>query len=472
MDCDSNNNNNKVDYSNFNSLLNLSKIIAQFYGDADEKQRSASVKFFVDYHNSFKFKHYIDNRGYIKFILDVLFDSSLAVFNELAKLNCLLPKDLYDSLIKDKRFVSWFNALSVSDNAQLHHRIQILYDICPNISDTNFNFEKLQEIVQNDTGAAGVGNNAGDDKMSTESLAKSLPDILLEKIISKTVDFSKQRKRYALATNKVINSTEYSKELLNLALVSKHFLKVLSKYINKFHFEWHNYLDANSEYCLLKSPKFFDYNSIRYVPTDKGVEVASQALSGVETFYIKSDEPEMRREEVKRSVGPSMPEVYQAAISEDHYLVYPPPMPCLKQIIVKGYYGDHDAYSLLLSNIIENTLNDAQHGIEHFSLFITKDDTDEYADVDFLQPLVKLHSKTLKSITIHYNDMVTDDYGVLLATLKEILPTIVQHNYKVDINKNDYNSFLRNFKIYCYGEEDDQVYQYLEKQKNKYNLHS
>ncbi|EFA79622.1 hypothetical protein PPL_07481 [Heterostelium album PN500] len=78
----------------------------------DDSLRSQCVKFFVDYHR-YKYVHYFDVQGYIKFIVDVFFDPELDVVENMSSFYCKdIPTitDIYNYMIMDKRVTKNINS--------------------------------------------------------------------------------------------------------------------------------------------------------------------------------------------------------------------------------------------------------------------------------------------------------------------------------------------------------------------------
>ncbi|EFA79793.1 hypothetical protein PPL_06612 [Heterostelium album PN500] len=360
-------NNDDIVFDNRNSLINFNRVYHLYYQcleSRDDQMRSQCVRFFVDCHRH-KFLHFIDVQGYTKFIVDLFFDPSLDVFNNMTSFKCRIHKSLV---------------------------------------------------------------------------------------------------------------------ILNFALVSKQFFRITSKKINNSYHNIFGYANFDHEYSLIKSPPlFFDYESIKFIRYSESTDRIIDFFSRVELFHIKSDEYDSRindgvsrryiyYDSFKPSDNSSSDEsLYRDVINRDGYLTHLPPFPNLKNIFVHQYYGYRRNYSLFLISIFENTPNVDGHGIESFYIRINKDwnRSPDYSNMDFLQPLLSLHSKTLKSVTLEYYDFYNDDAPQLLSILKERLPTIKQYNYSFILFAN-----FNLLKSVCQDGEDLEVYQYLLNQQvifNKFN---
>ncbi|EFA84986.1 hypothetical protein PPL_01980 [Heterostelium album PN500] len=318
-----------------------------------------------------------------------------------------------------------------------------------------FSYKKLCDIVYNDKLLEMIEyyNNKRNTISHTSKILNInnstivLPDILLDKIVTYAIPFDRdfsggafsiRMKMFAKHSHHLIDAVN----LLNYALVSKKLFQYVSKFIkSNSHFSWNGYLNFNSEFSLVRSePSFFNYESIKYIPYDHGVDYANRLMSRVDTFAIVSDEIDYS---VKGMVSrdsmfddkdlydyETFEEEYRDAIISQGYLVYPPAMPNLKDIFVLNYYGYSSNYSDLLSNIFSQTPNGDGHGIERFYIKIVKDwkSSPRFSNLGFLGPLLKFHSKTLKSIRIRYRDMKAFDVGEILKVFIQIHPFLVENN--------------------------------------------
>ncbi|EFA79602.1 hypothetical protein PPL_07461 [Heterostelium album PN500] len=475
-----------IDFKDLNSLINLNRIYNLYYQcleSGNDSLRSQCVKFFVDYHKC-KFIHYFDVQGYIKFIVDVFFDPKFNVFNNMSSFftDSHLPtiEDIYNRIINDKR------KLNEVDH-QLTKRIEI-YQECFYFGDLDriqgtfkyhFNDFYNKQLAKNNDNEKQEPNNQNCEfrlKKNTNTGSDSifinkesscfLSDLLLDRIISFSL-INKDKSDYILV--------EY---VMNFSLVSKKFFRVVSKILTKSYYESHGLINLESEYSLIQSPPlFFDYESIKYIKYGWSTDRINQLFERVELFLIKSDEydytctadPIQRDYITKHSFGNLPEEYYQESITTDGYLVHLPAMPNLKSITVKRYYGFEDNYSSFLTSIFKSTPNGDGHGIESFKIDIYKDTQEfsgDFCILDFLSPLLRLHSKTLKSIEFKYiKNCGVQDMKELLKILKDWIPTMEQHNYSFKLYTN-YQKLDRA----CRDDLDRKVQQYFLNQKVKNNI--
>ncbi|EFA86460.1 hypothetical protein PPL_00253 [Heterostelium album PN500] len=294
--------------SNFIRIYTLYRRFINWVDDEDvdnDYMRSKCVKFFVDFYVD-KYIHYTDNNGYTKFIVEVFYERSLNVFNHMMKFKCAtyrpVIKDIYNRIINDKRFKEWFNKLNQSDIDQLKHRIDTYFRICyfgEIESISNFNYEYLYKLAnENDNEVNNSNSNIINDNNQLSSLTISLTDqqhqlsdIILEMIISFTLNVKHTHCTDRYHFNETLQTPLYGSEIVTLSLVSKRFFKIISKHLDKNYYLWSNYFNAGNEFCLIKqSPLFFDYDSIKYLRYDRGIKYVDNLLSRVETFFIQSDE--------------------------------------------------------------------------------------------------------------------------------------------------------------------------------------
>ncbi|EFA79959.1 hypothetical protein PPL_06780 [Heterostelium album PN500] len=443
-----------LNYKDRNSLSNLIKIYDQYFkcDQHSTESRITCVKFFVQYHTAYKFAHYFDVKGYAKFIAEVFFEQTTEVFKEIVNLvpvtRTSVIKDIYQRVVNDIRLNVWFRKWNESDVSGLKERIAnfsycLEYDRFEPIG--IFTYDYLYDIIYNGNVLAkqmlivekrsyrGEDNDDDDDEISIqkedveESLTNNikLSELLLEKIISfsllydKNRDFHNKRRRFRFYRNHFPYFVDKD-QIITVAKVSKQFFKIISKMIVNKHFNWRGDLELNNNnnyrYNLVRSPPlYFDYESIKYIPYDKGIEYANHMMSRVEVFTIESDESDHSAlDSTSRSLQDfryedyeeeELDRAYRKAIIRNGYLVYPPAMPNLKDIIVFRYFGYEDCYSRLLSHIIMSTPNGDGHGIERLAIDIVKDvEGTLSANIEFLRPLLMIHSKTLKSIKLSYRD--------------------------------------------------------------------
>ncbi|EFA79955.1 hypothetical protein PPL_06776 [Heterostelium album PN500] len=455
-------------FKDFNTLTNFIGIYDLYFrcshSDSTESVREQCVGFFANYHNDSKYSHYFDVRGFTKFIAEVFFDPSDDVFDALKVLtaefklfNTGVVKPTYQAIIDDKRFKEWFINLNESNINLLKFKIARLEGLFEPEQEYKLNFftyEKLYDIVH--------------------PVNAKLSDIMLDNIIAYIISTNNVFVNFKNLTNespKIIKG----KHLLHYALVSKQFFKAIAKATNTRLVSWTGYLNFNfdnnnnnnlknnnnnnNEYSLFRlPPMYFDYESIKYIPYDKGVDHINRFFSRVETFTVKSDEfdhsvdtfcysdttdPDVSvaRESVyKNSFNDheTIEEQYRQSMVEDGYLVYPPVMQNLKEIYVYQYHGYKVNYDKLLSHIIQGTPSGNGHGIERFTMEVKKNFEGRPSTIyfDFIRTLVKLHSTTLKSIRLLYpkkkfND---SDYRNLDGLLKTILPKLNDHGIKFSWN--------------------------------------
>ncbi|EFA80009.1 hypothetical protein PPL_06830 [Heterostelium album PN500] len=480
----------RYEYDGNNLLSDLIKIYDQYFKSKNDKDDSSEtrlkcVQFFVRYHNDTKYPHYFDVKGYNKFIAEVFFDRSEDVFNEILKLKCArqtkILLDIYYMIIKDNRFNTFFKGLNESDEAQLKSKIS---RICDRFEEKRneplgfFTYNNLYDIVYNGKSIDKETDN-NNDKSTTiigaEQTIKTIEtrgttdiettktdttnhikisDLILCKIISKFVAFDKDKDEISIRNNRFKRHLEFIPYLIDggnvmdFALVSKQFFRVVSKIINDNLFYWNSYIDINnnSEYNLIKSaPLYFDYESIKYIPYDKGIEYVNQLLSRVEVFTMESDEfdysinSEVRRlEELDPEEYPDeIYDEYREAVLKDGYLIRPPIMPNLKEIIVLMYHGFEWNYCDFLVDLFANTPSGDGHGIERFAINILRDwnISPDCNNMDFLTSLLEYHSKTLKSITINRDSFRAIDFRLLVDILIDLAPTLKENNidFKLEV---------------------------------------
>ncbi|EFA83519.1 hypothetical protein PPL_02584 [Heterostelium album PN500] len=336
------------------SSYNLYYCLIDSDDNDDEQKRSECVKLFSNYHLN-KFIHYFDVEGYVKFLVDFFFERSSKVFNQIyISLQCQDYKPLVLIIIRkivdDKRFIQ----MNQSDIEELKRRIDSYSNnLKLNRYNYSFNYNYLYEkdntnnnkVISNSSN----NNNKLDIKTTTNSTTITttqkyiLSDLVLKNIISKTeFDFEDQRSEKN-DNNKLFNFKNFN--TINLALVSKRFFNIVSKIINNLYYGWYNYFNIDNKYCLIKkTPLLFDYESIKYIRYDRGAEYANRMTSRVETFHIESDEiysttgGSLRRDYLySHSLSPNSQD--RTSILLPAYLVHPPPMPNLKNIVVHNYMG-------------------------------------------------------------------------------------------------------------------------------------
>ncbi|EFA79957.1 hypothetical protein PPL_06778 [Heterostelium album PN500] len=425
--------------------------------------RIQCVSHFVEYHYA-KYSHYFDPDGYTKFIAEVFFDPSQEVFDQLLLLhfeeNSVLLETVFYKIISHNRFKPWFRQMNEYSVTRLKYRIgQFRYWIekdrlkkiaifkKKNLYDIVYNNKSIcQQISKTET-----KTRVANDYIKVESNNNIiLSKLLLEKIVSYSIvfnDFSEQRYKessYSAFRNEHTNLSDIVdvSQILNFALVSKHFFSYVSKVVNNKHFDWNGFLNINNtsnEYSLVKSaPLYFNYESIKYIPYDKGVGYAYRLMSRVETFVIQSDEGGYSNgDQVRKSIFDqqyrdldNIESNYRYYVVTDRYLVYPPPMPNLKEIVITKYLGFEQNYTKLLTHIMVTTPNANGNGIERFTVNIIKDSSDDpdCSYLYFLKPLFDYHSKTLKSIDISYSLLNREDYTHLYVLMGDIIPQIKENH--------------------------------------------
>ncbi|EFA84852.1 hypothetical protein PPL_01845 [Heterostelium album PN500] len=365
----------KLDFYDYNSLINLIELYDLYYRSKDnENLRIKILKFFVTYHR-LKFVHYIDIKGYIKWVVEIFYDESKEIYGYLYQsempvitysdsidekwmqliytINSFYPQILYDikhEIINDKRFKSWFTHLNETDKDQLKSRLHLeyighnesiyrntLYMLGYKDRPIKFDYEYLVDYVYNNNNNNNNNNSNNNNKVikSTINQITIISDLVVEKIISDTlsiVDCKYLFNKEDTGAMKILSN----RHILDLAVVSKQFFRVISKIINNYSFYWNSYININrDEFNLISAPPlYFDYESIN------------------------------------------------------------------------EYRGLNSNYSHLLRHIIMNTPNGNGHGIENLSLSLANER--EYGLVyhEFFTPLLQYHSDTLKSVRIdiiHFN---------------------------------------------------------------------
>ncbi|EFA86425.1 hypothetical protein PPL_00217 [Heterostelium album PN500] len=423
--------------------------------------RSKCVKYFGDYHQD-KFVHYFDAIGYTKFIIDVFFDPSSDVFGQMIDSftsNLFIPliSYIYDTTINDKRFNEWFKNLNQSDNKQLLYRLNSFSkSLNKSNNSNNNNNEPSKEITTTITFDIQSTNNS------------RFSDLILEKIITytlkKNID-THSKMIYNEIYNRINKSVPcFGSNILSMALVSKQFFRVVSRYINNIntYYRWDHHFNIDNQYCLIKSqPLYFDYRSIRCIRYYCDIEFAKRFLSRVETFYIISDEIDHQIEQsdfldyVKNHYL-DRDESYRQSVVDYNYLVHPPAMPNLKNIILTDYFGYTENYSNLLNHITTSTPSGNGYGIECFIIKMTKDDmTCEPSrhTLEFLYILLDHHATTLKSIYIHYDNCGFKEIKSLLKKLQPYLSTLRKHSIQFNLTSANY-SIQDDFKVAPSGLED------------------
>ncbi|EFA85476.1 hypothetical protein PPL_01433 [Heterostelium album PN500] len=380
------------------------------------------------------------------------------------------------------KFNTFFKELNESDETQLKSKISRVcdrfekerrepldfftynnhYDIVYNDKsideEEDDNVESIREETSTTTATTLITTKTETtDTITTDNSISKLSDILLCKIISNFVAFDNDKYERTSRHYKFKNLLFFipylidGENVMNFALISKQLFRVVSKIINNNLFYWNSFIDINnqSEYNLIKSsPLYFDYESIKYIPYDQGIEYANQLLSRVETFVMESDEYDhsinggvSRSEDIYIDyyVIRFIEEDYRSAIIKDGYLIRPPPMPNLKEIIVLGYHGFEENYSNFLKDLFVSTPNIDGHGIERFTIDMRKDwnSRPDYNNIDFLSSLLNYHSKTLKSILIINESFGMEDLDFLIDFLDEFIPTLKENNIDFKLTTND-----------------------------------
>ncbi|EFA79609.1 hypothetical protein PPL_07468 [Heterostelium album PN500] len=443
-----------IDFSDLNSLINFNRIYNLYYQCLESRNdslRSKCVKFFVDYHE-YKFIHYFDVQGYIKFIVDVFFDPEFKVFKNMSSFKCRVHiptiEHIYNRIFIDKR--DCYNKL-----------------LAKNIDNKN---TVKHQINQNDE------IQLEKKKKSNNYVNQESKCILSAQLLERIITFS-------IIELPTFNINQNDIEIvLNIALVSKQFFKMVSKY-NPNGYYLRGPINLQSEHCIVQSPPLeFDYESIKYIKYGESTDRINQLFSSVEKFHITSDEKEsnindgIKREYLDNPFTKSKEhQFYREAIESDGYLPHLPAMPNLKSITLSEYYGFGSNYNSFLTSIFTNTPNGDGHGIERFKIDINKDwnCNPDYVDLDFLETLLLLHSNTLKSIEIKYLYRChAEDMKELLRALKDFIPTLERQQQQQ-------HSFPFKFKLYanysllqafCEDDQDRKVYQYLLNQKVKNNI--
>ncbi|EFA77892.1 hypothetical protein PPL_09392 [Heterostelium album PN500] len=460
--------------------LSIYSLYYQCLERGKDNLRSKCVNFFVEYHR-YKFIHYFDVQGYIKFIVDVFFDPSFEVFNNMSSFKCRAHnptiKHIYNRIINDKRKLN-------EEDHQLKKRIEI-YQECSfgYMSSLGFNSNDFYEKVsvkkdQNDKKNQEQINQNDEVQLKKNTITDSDPtfinkdsryilqDILLERIIS------------FLVVNLPTFDIEQSdvEIVLNMALVSKKIFKIVSKYIPNGYY-LRGPANLQSEHCFVQSPpRFFDYNSIKYIKYGESTDRTNQLFERVEEFHINSDEYDWdSKNVVERAYIGDQTFAYDNELSFyldslflDGYLTHLPAMPKLKHITVRRYYGFKSNYSSLLTSILESTPNGNGHGIESFNIKIYKDSIAKpnFSNLDFLVPLLRLHSNTLKSVEIRYIDSCFEnDIKELLQKLKNFIATLEKHSFSFILRAN-----YQRLERVCRDDQDRKIYQYLLNHKIKNNI--
>ncbi|EFA86576.1 hypothetical protein PPL_00377 [Heterostelium album PN500] len=428
-----------IDSNNQFSLINFNRIFNLYYKcleNSDDQTRSQCVRYFIKYYE-YKFLHYIDEEGFTKFIVDVFFDPSINVFNNMSLYNCgdniSLIQDIYKRIINDKR-----------------NRIEVYQECCnfkcipEQYLDFNF-YDFYNRLLTNDDTNINENQNT----------------IVNQNELEKNDDDDNNN------NNNSNNNYDNSNEENYTALVKSFILPEI------FYYNITRHINLESKYSLIKSPPlFFDYESINFFKYGESTERTNQMFSRVQVFHIKSDEYDSNTNDgVRRHYfrdnnsffTQDDEHYYRVSISKNRYLTQLPPMPQLKHISITDYHGYTGNYSSFLKKILESTPNGDGHGIESFYINIDKDwnDCPDYSNLNFLLPLLSLHSKTLKSVVISYDDSCKyGDVITLLEILKETLSTMKQYNYSFIM----YGNF-RMLKEQCNNEVDLEVYRYLLNQK-------
>ncbi|KAK5575177.1 hypothetical protein RB653_010433 [Dictyostelium firmibasis] len=357
------------------------------------------------------FNSYHKNK-YFNFILNIFFDTSFNVFNEISNsidqseyhgnIKCYkiyFKYTLYVKIIRDIRFNNWFKDLYENDKDQLIKRLDIMENslstslkhyhlgsrggtcygknltIFPkqlhspwfkdyykkyykainnnnnNNNDNSDNFNNNNDNNSNNNNN-NKNNNSNCDDSNFEKKSFILSDIIIEMIIRDSLCYTHDRMDRVIINN----------NLLSFALVSKQFFRVLSKILNNEYFDWRESMIQlnDSQFNLIKQPPlYFDYNSIRLIPYSINKEYLELLFSRVQSFYILSDEndsieesyPHKRIYCIKDHENEDYA-IYRKAIRSDGYLIYPPPMPSLQSITIDKFYGYSNNYLHLFKDIL------------------------------------------------------------------------------------------------------------------------
>ncbi|EFA79606.1 hypothetical protein PPL_07465 [Heterostelium album PN500] len=434
-----------IDFSDLNSLINFNRIYNLYYQCLESRNdslRSQCVKFFVEYHK-YKFIHYLDVQGYIKFIVDVFFDPEFNVFNNMSSFNCRAHnptiQHIYNRIINDKRkrIEIYQKCCYFTKIDRLEYDFNDLYNKLLSKNIDNENTVKHQINLNDREIQLENNSNTGSDSIVINKESKCiLQDILLDKIIS----FSVYQSIFQMVIIYVVQSISKVKT----ALSNHHPLEV-------------------------------DYESIKYIKYGESTDRINQLFSRVDAFHISSDEYDIhindgtQRSYISNETFTDNEDLcYRETIESDGYLPHLPAMPNLKSITLNGYFGYGSNYSSFLTSICKSTPSGDGRGIEQFKIDINKDwnYTPDFSNLDFLEPLIRLHSNTLKSIEIKYEYRChDDDMVILLESLKDLIPTMEQHSYSFILYAN-----YRKLKRVCQEAKDRKVYQYLLNQKIKNNI--
>ncbi|EFA79611.1 hypothetical protein PPL_07470 [Heterostelium album PN500] len=463
-----------IDFSDLNSLINFNRIYNLYYQCLESRNdslRSQCVKFFVKYHK-YKFIHYFDVQGYIKFIVDVFFDPEFNVFNNMSSFNCRAHnptiQHIYNRIINDKRkrIEIYQKCCYFTKINRLEYDLNDFYNKLLSKNIDNENTVKHQINLNDREIQLENNSNTGSDSIVINKESKCiLQDILLDKIIS-----------FSVVNLPTFNIKYKDVEIvLNIALVSKKIFKLVSKYIPNGYY-LRGPINLQRENCIVQSPPlFFDYESIKYIKYGESTDRTNQLFSRVDEFHISSDEYDIYiNDGVERfyindeTFTDNEDLCYRKSIESDRYLPHLPAMPNLKRITLIKYYGYESNYSSFLTSICKSTPSGDGRGIEQFKIDINKDwnSAPDFSNLDFLEPLIRLHSNTLKSIEIKYEYCRDLDMVILLEHLKDLIPTMEQHSYSFILHAN-----YRKLKRVCQEDDKDRkVYQYLLNQKIKNNV--
>ncbi|EFA79681.1 hypothetical protein PPL_07372 [Heterostelium album PN500] len=434
-----------------NKLKDKVREIVKFFNFKDYNSLSNFIKF----HRN-KFPHLINIDSYIKFAVDIFFDPSKVIYNQISKINTFnsrsLVSKLQNQIINDQRFNKWFRDLNEIDNESLRFRIGKLQ-----IENNHFEYDSLYNLVYHSNSdlnsvSPSISNRYEISEISTTT---KLSDFIINKIIGYSLEYIDDMDD--LYTNSHSKFIQYQQtcclnipintQFLRFSMVSKQFHRVISKLLSNIYFEWVESPISlnNNKFNLIKDPPlYFDYDSIKFIPFNRGTDYANHILSRVETFTLDTDEFDYSTSgAIHRDLGDVFNGLvvnkiqYRKSILSENYLLYPPPMPNLKNILVYGYHGYTSNYSRLLGHILMTTPNTGDHGVHLFSVRISRDfNHNPSFNLDPTR-MLDIFSEFIEEIKI-YNiniDVFTND-KTLLEILEETL--VVQKEY------NDIYKYLKN----------------------------
>ncbi|KAK5576403.1 hypothetical protein RB653_007546 [Dictyostelium firmibasis] len=470
------------------TLLGLIKVLRIYDSHKENESIRVESTIYFNYYHEHKYQHYFDKKGYMNFILNIFFDSSFNVFNQISNIICssYIRYKLYKKIINDKRFNNWFKDLYENDKDQLEKRLHIMNeDISPNQYIINHLHSMVYDgIKDNSSNLIGFGyyddgtyyhnyldssknlktNCNNNNNNNGINLEKSfiISDIIVEKIVRDSLWYVDDK------MDKVI----INHNLLSFALVSKQFFKVLSKILNDGYFEWKKSMIQfnDSEFNLIKQPPlYFDYNSIRLIPYSSNKEYLELLFSRVQSFYIKSDEYDStindgccRKFKCNMNSLEDEELIYREDIESSGYLIYPPPMPLLQSITIDEYYGYSNNYidlftDILITSFETDKLDSNCCGIKRFSFSIFNDwNGSPESNIDFIKPLLEYHLDSLEKV--EFNSMASHLSFNTLNKLKSSINNQSKNRVKWSLNVNygsDNGSYSNDYED---GATDDESF--------------